>query len=99
MRSLPKETDFWRAFGVWFSYEPVLSKLLRHSDSEEWEIFGSSDFSFLFVGHRKTSTLSWTIPENDADLIDNHIEQAELSHLKGADYFESLLMLKISTDA
>ena len=24
IRSLPKETPFWSAFGLWFSYEPVL---------------------------------------------------------------------------
>jgi hypothetical protein len=24
IRSLPKEIPFWSAFGVWFSYEPVL---------------------------------------------------------------------------
>ena len=31
IRSLPKETPFWSAFGLWFAYEPVLYRCRRHA--------------------------------------------------------------------
>ena len=33
IRSLPKETPFWSAFGLWFSYEPVLCRRCQHPSS------------------------------------------------------------------
>ena len=30
IRSLPKEIPFWSAFGLWFSYEPVLYRRSQH---------------------------------------------------------------------
>lgn len=64
IRSLAKETPFWSAFGLWFSFSPVLAKRVRRGLQEwprrpdslgdtvvnpSWERFGSSDDSDTFV--------------------------------------------------
>ena len=44
IRSLPKEIPFWSAFGLWFSYEPVLYRLRRHSPPSHQGIEGGGDY-------------------------------------------------------
>ncbi|KAG1750074.1 hypothetical protein EDB19DRAFT_1677772 [Suillus lakei] len=61
IRSLSKETPFWLAFGLWFSFEP-------------WQRFGSDvgedgDLAFIFVARRRPESLSWIIPSEDIDLL------------------------------
>lgn len=70
LRSLPKETPFWSAFGLWFDFEPVLVNDMSSVNSQ-WQRFGSSsgDPVFIFVGHRRPESFSWTIPLDDSDLL------------------------------
>ena len=75
IRSLPKETPFWSAFGLWFLFEPVIARRINanHSTSE-WQRFGSDmgddeDQAFIFVAYRRPESLNWTIPTGDSDLL------------------------------
>lgn len=81
IRSLPKETPFWTAFGAWFNFSQVLVRQ-KSSPSLCWEQFGDLDEStlFVFVATRKQETLSWEVP-NDLELM-----------RKGNDAFETLLL-------
>jgi hypothetical protein len=82
IRSLPNESSFWSAFGVWFNFSKVLVRQ-RSSSSLHCEQFGDLDEStlFIFVATRKQETLSWTVP-NDLELM-----------RRGNDAFETLLLM------
>lgn len=75
IRSLSTETPFWSAFGLWFSFEPVIARRIdaNHLPSE-WQRFGSDtgdddDQTFIFVACRRLESLNWTIPLEDSDLL------------------------------
>ncbi|KDQ13551.1 hypothetical protein BOTBODRAFT_111314 [Botryobasidium botryosum FD-172 SS1] len=68
VRSLQKESPFWFAFGAWFSFHPVLYRHKKVPPSQ-WNRFGSSTSSFVFVATRKQETLGWTVPEDDTALM------------------------------
>ncbi|TFK49931.1 hypothetical protein OE88DRAFT_1736236 [Heliocybe sulcata] len=72
IRSLSKETPFWNAFGVWFTFYPVMVRSRTADDSGTWRRFGSSaaeDRSFVFSARRRPESFSWAIPESDSDLM------------------------------
>ncbi|KAG6900824.1 hypothetical protein C0993_000143 [Termitomyces sp. T159_Od127] len=93
LRSLSKETPFWSAFGLWFNFEPVLVKNVS-SVNGQWQRFGSSsdDLVFIFVGHRRPESFSWTIPSDDSDLLGGKGAMGNDS-VKGDDTFETLLFM------
>ncbi|KAG6891368.1 hypothetical protein C0992_008079 [Termitomyces sp. T32_za158] len=93
LRSLSKETPFWSAFGLWFQFEPVLVKNTSSVNSQ-WQRFGSSsdDPVFIFVGHRRPESFSWTIPLDDSDLLDGKGALGNDS-VKSDDTFETLLFM------
>jgi hypothetical protein len=84
IRSLTKEMPFWRSFGRWFSFQPVLER--RPEGDGVWRRLGwdESALSFVFVGRRKPETLTWHCPEDDHELLHG---------LDGDDTLEILLML------
>ncbi|EJD06514.1 uncharacterized protein FOMMEDRAFT_131441 [Fomitiporia mediterranea MF3/22] len=87
IRSLVKECAFWSAFGLWFTFAPVLARL------GDWHIFGEE--SFVFVGYRRPESLEWVIPDNDDDLLAG-IGALGTSMPKSDDTFETLLLTQMS---
>jgi hypothetical protein len=82
VRSYEKESPFWRAFGAWFHFEPVLTR----QDGGDWKRVGwdESALSFIFIAKRKLESLDWECPMEDQELVFGP---------KGDDTFETLLML------
>ena len=96
IRSLAKESRFWSAFGLWFTFRPVLIKD-RSSDSE-WRRFGSDlEDTFLFVAHRRAESFDWEVPELDDELLDG-VGAHGANSRKGDDTFENLLFMTIQHD-
>ena len=95
VRSLEKETPFWRAFGAWFDFKPVLCRERRPTLSQSgpesfdgsWRRVGydSEDTTFLFVAHRRPETLERLVPKEDSALLAKYLD----------DTFESLLMAEL----
>ncbi|KAI9509809.1 putative methyltransferase-domain-containing protein [Russula earlei] len=71
IRSLSKETAFWSAFGLWFTFVPVFWRA-RAEDNRSWERFdaGGDGEVFLFVAGRKEESFFWTVPEDDVALLE-----------------------------
>ncbi|KAK7033268.1 tumor-related protein [Favolaschia claudopus] len=95
VRSLPKETPFWSAFGLWFEFAPVLVRRTSQ-DIHSWRRFGASleDPTFIFVAHRREESLGWQVPLRDEDLMQGRIAPDQVSP-KGDDTFETLLLLSL----
>lgn len=98
MRSLPKETPFWNAFGLWFSFVPVLvRRRVPPTTSEDavldgpWRRFGGEE-AFVFVARRRPESVGWTVPESDGALLGGAGAQGSDSY-KSDDTFELLLMM------
>ncbi|KAK0469606.1 putative methyltransferase-domain-containing protein [Desarmillaria tabescens] len=96
IRSLEKEAPFWSAFGLYFSFQPVLSRrILPDSEQDQsWQRLGSSfeDTTFIFVAQRRHDSLAWQIPTNDRDLLAG-VGALGTNTPKGDEYFESLLLM------
>lgn len=108
VRSLTKEQPFWAAFGSWFDFVPVdcasehgrvlfgsrAAHVSVHQLVEETQS-ADGDF-FLFVATRRVSTLSDTVPEDDAQLLDGRRLRNDSGGARwdsdGVDRFECLLM-------
>ena len=95
MRSLEKETPFWRAFGAWFAFKPILYRQRGAGLPQKGAVsFGGSwkrvghdleDTTFLFTAHRRPETLERPVPKADGALLSKHLD----------DTFESLLMAEL----
>jgi len=72
IRSLSKEAPFWSAFGLWFTFTPVLVRARSEDDSSRWERFdsGGDGEVFLFVARRRSESFSWIVPEDDVALLE-----------------------------
>ncbi|KAG5636657.1 hypothetical protein H0H81_007276 [Sphagnurus paluster] len=94
IRSLSKETPFWAAFGLWFTFEPVLAH--ESSVKPHWQRFGSSsgDVAFIFIAHRRPESLTWHVPESDTDLLVGRGAMGNNS-AKADDTFETLLLMTL----
>ncbi|KAF7327958.1 hypothetical protein MKEN_00376000 [Mycena kentingensis (nom. inval.)] len=92
IRSLPKESPFWSAFGLYFEFSPVL---MREPNSE-WTRFGTHlpDPTFIFVAQRREESLRWAVPESDADLLSG-IGAWGTEAPKSDDTFETLLFMSL----
>ncbi|KAI0359749.1 hypothetical protein OH77DRAFT_1419059 [Trametes cingulata] len=103
MRSLPKETPFWSAFGLWFEFAPVLARhrqshqndLPEEAKREQWSRFSPGDDSeetYVLVARRRPESLSWPIPEEDSALIAG-IGAYGSDTPKSDDQFEQMLLM------
>ncbi|KAK0204944.1 putative methyltransferase-domain-containing protein [Desarmillaria ectypa] len=96
IRSLEKEAPFWSAFGLYFSFQPVLSRrILPNSEKDQsWQRLGSSfeETTFIFVAQRRHNSFVWQIPPNDHDLLAG-VGALGTDTPKGDEYFESLLLM------
>ncbi|KAH6909164.1 putative methyltransferase-domain-containing protein [Coprinopsis sp. MPI-PUGE-AT-0042] len=96
IRSLVKETAFWSAFGLWFSFTPVLVKK-RGSDEGDWGPLNSAlgdDPFYIFHAERHPESFAWRIPSSDQELLDGVGANGSLSR-KGDTTFESLLLFSM----
>ena len=97
IRSLPKETPFWTAFGLWFSFQSVLA---RRDASEPWRQFGAdedTDRTFVFVAHRRPESIAWHVPETDKELMEG-VGARDTTTKKGDDTFETILFMAMGID-
>ncbi|KAL4071570.1 hypothetical protein V8B97DRAFT_402622 [Scleroderma yunnanense] len=108
VRSLHKESPFWSAFGLWFTFQPVLFRDARHGNGvsvsedkeelgESWSQFGAmdddtQDRTFIFIAYRRPESLAWEVPLSDRDLVDG-VGGRGTPARKGDDTFETLLFL------
>ncbi|KAH7884481.1 hypothetical protein F5I97DRAFT_2037479 [Phlebopus sp. FC_14] len=96
IRSLPKETAFWTAFGLWFSFHPVLARHVGVVDeSGPWKQLGAGDYAdrtYVFVASRRPESLSWEMPLSDKDLIEGAGARGTPSK-KSDDTFETILFM------
>jgi len=97
IRSLPKESPFWAAFGLWFDWEPVLYCTSSASqDSAQhlptWSRYHVPSSTYLFIAQRKVTSYLWPVPESDIDLLEGvGANGNELK--KGDDRFEVMLLM------
>lgn len=97
IRSLQKETPFWLAFGLWFSFEPVIARKIDTNHlSSEWQRFGRDDDgqTFIFVARRRPESLNWTIPLDDADLLGG-VGAMGTNRKKSDETFETILFMEL----
>ncbi|OJA08718.1 hypothetical protein AZE42_07086 [Rhizopogon vesiculosus] len=98
IRSLLKETPFWSAFGLWFSFEPVIARKIDPNHlSSEWQRLGTDtrdggDQMFIFVARRRPESLDWTTPLEDADLLGG-VGTRGTDSKKSDETFETLLFM------
>jgi hypothetical protein len=103
VRSLAKESAFWSALGLWFSYGPVLTRraasLAVDSQAEDWSRFGAAwdEPMFVFVGRRRPESRAWTVPYDNRELLDG-IGARGTNTRKGDDTFETLLFMALQED-
>lgn len=107
LRSYTKEEAFWKAFGIWFDFSPVLckekgEKELRRfgshaKDTAQFEIANgdvpAEDEMFIFIAHRKASTAVCVMPANDEEFLGGWIlRDGNMTRGEGGETFELLLM-------
>ena len=95
IRSLTKEMAFWSAFGLWFTFAPVLVRA-RSGSSGRWERFGAGGDGevFVFTAWRRPESFSWSAPEDDAALLEGAGARGTQKR-KGDDAFELFLMMGV----
>jgi hypothetical protein len=95
IRSLSKETAFWSAFGLWFTFAPVLVRVRSEKEST-WERFdaGGDGEVFVFVARRRYESFSWTVPEDDAELLEG-VGARGSQERKSDDGFELFLLMNV----
>lgn len=102
IRSLAKETPFWSAFGLWFTFEPVLVKETAPKDESNltnWRRFGESleGPTFIFVARRRQQSFTWDVPPDDKDLLAG-VGAYGRGSSQVDDTFESLLLMTLNDD-
>ncbi|TFY77721.1 hypothetical protein EWM64_g6292 [Hericium alpestre] len=100
IRSLSKETQFWNAFGLWFTFTPVLERRRTNSlDSASlharWRRFGENADTFIFIAQRREESINWIIPDDDQALLGGVGAQSTESR-KSDDTFELMLLMGMS---
>ncbi len=93
IRSLTKEIAFWSAFGLWFTFAPVL---VRARSGSGWERFGAGEDRevFVFTARRRPESFSWSAPEDDTALLED-VGAWGMKERKGDDAFELFLLMSI----
>ena len=95
VRSLSKEAPFWSAFGLWFTFAPVLVRA-RSENGSTWRRFDACGDGevFLFVARRRPESFSWTVPEDDVALLDG-VGARGTDVRKSDDGFELFLLMSM----
>lgn len=109
IRSLPKECPFWSAFGLWFDWEPVLyrntdsggetvSTKTKKQEPETpplpWTRYHNPSSTYMFIAHRKPSSRSWNVPEDDRELLEGVGANGNDSR-KADEGFELMLLMDL----
>ncbi|KAI9568202.1 hypothetical protein HD554DRAFT_2205118 [Boletus coccyginus] len=100
IRSLSKETPFWSAFGLWFSFQPVLDTPPDDESDAPWKQFAAdedADQTFVFVAYRQPESIAWNVPETDKELMEGVGARGTTSK-KGDDTFETILFMAMAVD-
>ena len=96
VRSLPKETPFWLAFGLWFDFEPVLvTNTTVHGQCQQHGAV-PDDTPFIFIAHRRPESFHWTISMDDQDLLSGRGAMGN-DAAKSDDTFETLLFMRLGS--
>ncbi|KAF9068963.1 putative methyltransferase-domain-containing protein [Rhodocollybia butyracea] len=97
IRSLSKETPFWSAFGLWFTFEPVLVCETTADKSAPRERFGSTFEGpmFIFIARRRPESLGWTVPRRDEYLLAGFGAYGKMQP-RADETFESLLFMSMA---
>lgn len=95
IRSLTKEMAFWSAFGLWFTFAPVLVRV-RSGGSSRWERLGAAGDGevFVFTARRRPESFAWSVPEDDAALLDG-VGAWGTEERKSDDAFELFLLMGV----
>jgi hypothetical protein len=95
IRSLTKEMAFWSAFGLWFTFAPVLVRA-RSGDSNRWERLGAAGDGevFVFTARRRHESFAWSVPEDDAALLEG-VGAWGTEERKSDDAFELILLMGV----
>lgn len=93
IRSLTKEMAFWSAFGLWFTFAPVL---VRGASNGRWERLGAGGDGevFVFSARRRPESFAWSAPEDDAALLEG-VGARETEERKCDDAFELFLLMGV----
>lgn len=104
IRSLAKETPFWAAFGLWFTFAPVLARRktpskngVSGSSDSPWTRFApivGQDDSIVFISQRRPESREWIIPEKDDELLGG-VGAWGNQERKSDDTFETLLLMSL----
>ena len=94
VRSLPKETPFWLAFGLWFRFEPVLATNTTVGSQWQQHEAVQDDTPFIFIAHRRPESFHWTVPLDDKDLLSGRGAMGS-DTAKSDDTFETLLFMRL----
>jgi hypothetical protein len=95
IRSLAKEASFFSAFGLWFTFDPVIARPKNEGASQQpWSRFGTSldGQDFVFVAKRRPASVAWNVPDDDQKLLDG-VGAWGTDSRKGDDTFEMLLLM------
>ncbi|KAI9439830.1 putative methyltransferase-domain-containing protein [Lactarius indigo] len=93
IRSLTKEMAFWSAFGLWFTFAPVL---VRARGSSRWERSGAGGDGevFVFTARRRPESFSWSAPGEDVALLEG-MGAWGTEEKKGDEAFELFLLMNV----
>jgi len=108
VRSLTKETPFWSAFGLWFSFKPVIVRRKTNPQSRSstdsntqwgnWHTYGiEEDTSFLFSAFRLPESYGWIVPISDEELLSGVGARGTLTP-KSDDTFENIILMGMDLD-
>jgi len=95
IRSLTKEMAFWSAFGLWFTFAPVLVRA-RSGGSDGWERLGAGGDGevFVFNAWRRPESFAWSTPEDDTALLEG-VGAWGTEERKSDDAFELFLLMGV----
>jgi len=85
---------FWSAFGLWFTFTPVLVR--AGAGGSGWERFGAGGDRevFVFTTLRRPESFSWSAPEEDTALLEG-VGAWGTKERKGDDAFELFLLMSV----
>jgi len=102
IRSLAKEAAFFSAFGLWFTFEPVVARPNTKKGETlqlPWSRFGTSlhGRDFVFVARRRPESMVWGLPDDDQKLLDG-VGAWGTDSRKSDDTFEMLLLMGLDDE-
>ena len=68
-----------------------------HSDEDpeaEWARYDAPSSTYIFVAHRKSISIGWSVPEDDKDLLGGVGADGD-QRQKGDDTFELMLLMNL----